>query len=80
MTAKLVQFPIVSRQDVPGTLRAIADEIERGDYDAQWAIEMVCIVRNTQSGARMVWGSNLDRAQVYRLLGLGQHWMNEEES
>lgn len=80
MSASLVQFPLASKQDVVEMLRAIAKDIENGDFGDAEKLEMVCAIRNSDDHSRMIWGANADRDKVYRLLGLAQHWMNEEES
>lgn len=80
MSANLVEFPRASKRDVATTLRAIADQIESGEYGPPEYVEMVCFVNNYGDKSRMLWGANAERDKVYRLLGLAQHLMDEEDA
>lgn len=65
MTAELYELPKATLQDIPGVLRAIADEMEAGEYGR---VEMAALVTQDTTGNIRVFGAG--GADYYRAMAL----------
>ena len=65
MSAQLFEVPTASLQDIPRVLRAIADEMEQGEYGK---IQMVAVVAEEENGNVRTFGAG--GADYYRAMAL----------
>ncbi len=74
---KVVQFPDRDLQDVPKTLRILADRIEQGTYDAARNLAWVIDCGNGRVEAGLIGAAAEPGAEAHLLFALAQRKLEE---